>query len=327
MELKNPTEANKWTRRQAISAVGVVGASSVLTACATTRKAARPSSAFRYCLNMSTIRGQKLSAAEEIEVAGKSGYDGVEPWMGKLRQYVEEGGSPAELQRRIEDYGMTVESAIGFASWIVNDPEKRKQGFEEAKRDMELLAKIGGKRIAAPPAGVPRGEPVESLAAAERYRQLLELGEQTGVVPQIEMWGGNESIGKVSTAVFIAVESGHPDACFLGDVFHTYKGGSDFDSFRLLSAQALQVFHVNDYPAAPPPPAIGDEHRVYPGDGIAPLSKILNIFQSVGAAPALSLELFNREYWKKDALDAAQIGLAKMRQIVAQATVSNGEVV
>ena len=122
MELKNPSEFNKCTRRQAISAVGAVGASSVLTACATTRKVARPSSAFRYCLNMSTIRGQNLSAAEEIEVAGKSGYDGVEPWMGKLRQYIKEGGSPTELRKRIEDYGMTVESAIGFAGWIVNDP-------------------------------------------------------------------------------------------------------------------------------------------------------------------------------------------------------------
>ncbi len=122
MELKNPSESNKCTRRQAISAVGAVGASSVLTACATTRKVARPSSAFRYCLNMSTIRGQNLSAAEEIEVAGKSGYDSIEPWMGKLRQYIKEGGSPAELRKRIEDYGMTVESAIGFAGWIVNDP-------------------------------------------------------------------------------------------------------------------------------------------------------------------------------------------------------------
>ncbi len=312
---------NQLTRRQALGALGIAGAASAMTACATMRKDTVTASTFRYCLNMSTIRGQKLSAAEEVDVAGISGYDGIEPWMGKLRQYVEGGGSLEDLRKRIEDYGMTVESAIGFAAWIVDDPEKRKKGFEDAKRDMELLAKIGGKRIAAPPAGVPRGKLVEPQAAAERYRQLLELGEQTGVIPQIEMWGGNESIGKVSTAVFVAVESGHPDACFLGDVFHTYKGGSDFDSLRLLSPQALQVFHLNDYPASPPQKDIRDEHRVYPGDGIAPITKILDIFQSVGASPTLSLELFNREYWKKNALDAAQIGLAKMRQAVAQATV------
>ncbi len=309
------------TRRQALGTLGLVGAAATVASTAPARAATAPKSKFRYCLNMSTIRGQELSVPEEIDVAGKAGYDAIEPWLGKLNQYVESGGSLRDLRKQIEDYGMTVESAIGFASWVVNDPEKRKKGVADATRDMELLAKIGGKRIAAPPAGVPRGEPVEPQAAAERYRHLLEIGEKTGVVPQIEMWGGNESIGRVSTAIYIAVEAGHPDACFLGDVFHTYKGGSDFDSLRLLSAQALQVFHMNDYPADPPQNKIGDSHRVYPGDGIAPLNEIFQIFQSVGATPALSLELFNRDYWKMDALKAAKVGLEKMRRVVARAGV------
>ena len=34
---------------------------------------------FKFCLNMSTIRGQELDAAAEIEVAGKAGYDAIEP--------------------------------------------------------------------------------------------------------------------------------------------------------------------------------------------------------------------------------------------------------
>lgn len=33
---------------------------------------------FRFGLNMSTIRGQKLSAAQEIEVAAEAGYDAIE---------------------------------------------------------------------------------------------------------------------------------------------------------------------------------------------------------------------------------------------------------
>lgn len=308
---------NALNRRQAIGAMGLVGAAAAMVSSPATSTVLGADPSFRYCLNMSTIRGQNLSVKEEINVAGKAGYDAIEPWLGKLNEYVNNGGSLRDLRLQIEDYGMTVESAIGFASWVVNDPERRKKGFEDAKRDMELLSKIGGKRIAAPPAGVPRGEIIEPLAAAERYRSLLEVGEQTGVVPQIEMWGGNASIGKVSTAIFIAVEAGHPDACFLGDVFHTYKGGSDFNGLRLLSAQALQVFHMNDYPADPPQDRIRDEHRVFPGDGIAPLNDIFGIFRSVGASPVLSLELFNREYWKLDPLVAAQTGLNKMRASVA----------
>jgi len=221
------------------------------------------------------------------------------------------------LRKRIEDHGLTVESAIGFARWIVDDDAQRAKGLEDARRDMDLLAQLGAKRIAAPPAGA-RGT-VDPMAAAKRYRALLEIGDEIGVVPQIEMWGGNPSIGRVSTAIYIAIEAGHPSACFLGDVYHTYKGGSDFAGLKMLGPQALQHFHWNDYPADPPLDKIGDQHRVFPGDGIAPIADITRGFLQVGATPVLSLELFNREYWAMDALEAARIGLDKMKASVAPA--------
>ncbi|BCX48038.1 xylose isomerase [Haloferula helveola] len=296
------------------SALAVAGSTRLASANPT-----QPPARFRYGLNMSTIRGQKLDAAEEIEIAAKAGYDAVEPWLGTLGQYVGKGGKLADLRKRLEDHGLTVESAIGFAPWIVDDDAKRAEGFEQAKRDMDTIAQLGGIRIAAPPAGAPGDSAIDPMRAAERYRALLELGDEMGVIPQIEMWGGNKSIGRVSTAVFIAMEAGHPKACFLGDVYHTYKGGSDFASLLQLGPQALQTFHMNDYPADPPRESIKDEHRVYPGDGIAPLTEILQGFHQVGASPVLSLELFNRSYWKQPALEVAKTGLAKMKAAVAKA--------
>lgn len=274
---------------------------------------------FRYCLNFSTIRGQELDATAEIELAGKVGYDAIEPWFRKLNEYLAKGGKVEDLKRRIDDHGLTVESAIGFAKWIVNDPTDRAAGLEEAKRDMDLIARLGGRRIAAPPAGVPAGEKVSLDDAAERYRALLELGDAMGVVPQIEMWGGNASIGTVEQAIYIALRAGHPRACFLGDVFHTYKGGCSFDSLRLLGPQALQAFHMNDYPADPPRETIRDADRVFPGDGIAPLTEILQGFDAVGARPVLSLELFNPSYWALPAEECARIGLDKLKAAVAAA--------
>ena len=75
---------------------------------------------------------------------------------------------------------------------------------------------------------------------------------------------------------------------------------------------------MNDYPADPPRETIRDEHRVYPGDGIAPLTKLFKNFLSINAAPALSLELFNRALWDQDALKVAKTGLAKMKSAVAK---------
>lgn len=274
---------------------------------------------FKFCLNLSTIRGQELDAASEIEVAGKAGYDAIEPWFRKLNQYLAEGGKVEDLKRRIDDHGLTVESAIGFAKWIVDDPAERAAGLEEAKRDMDLIACLGGVRMAAPPVGVPAGGVISLDDAAARYRALLELGDEMGVVPQVEMWGGNPSIGTVEKALYVAIRAGHPKACFLGDVYHTYKGGSSFDSIRLMGPQALQVYHMNDYPADPPRETIKDADRVFPGDGIAPLTEILRNFMKVGAYPALSLELFNPGYWAMPADECARIGLEKMKAAVAAA--------
>ena len=76
---------------------------------------------FKYCLNTSTIRGQNLPITEEIDIAARAGYTGIEPWLGKLNDYKKNGGSLKDLRNRINDHGLTVESAIGFARWIVDD--------------------------------------------------------------------------------------------------------------------------------------------------------------------------------------------------------------
>jgi len=275
---------------------------------------------FRFGLNMSTIRGQELDAAEEIDIAGRAGYECIEPWFRKLNEYVSAGGSLDDLKKRIDEHGLTVESAIGFAKWIVNDPTERAAGLEEAKRDMDMIARLGGTRIAAPPAGVPNGEVVSLDDAADRYRALLELGDTMGVVPQVEMWGGNPTIGTVEKALYVAIRSGHAKACFLGDVYHTYKGGSSFESLLLMGPQALQNYHMNDYPADPSLATIKDADRVYPGNGIAPLTQILKNFEAVGAYPVLSLELFNPTYWAMPALECATVGLEKMKAAVAAAS-------
>jgi 2-keto-myo-inositol isomerase len=59
--------------------------------------------------------------------------------------------------------------------------------------------------------------------------------------------------------------------------------------------------------------------RVYPGDGVAPLPEIIRDVTAVNPLCVLSLELFNREYWKLDALDCAKRGLEKMKAAVAKA--------
>jgi sugar phosphate isomerase/epimerase len=279
----------------------------------TQKRAAEP---FGYCLNTSTISGQKLSLVDEVEIAAKAGYQAIEPWIRELDQHVKEGGSLRDLAARIRDRGLSVPSAIGFFEWIVDDDVRRKKAFEEAKRNMDLVRQIGGKRLAAPPLGATNRAGLDLLKAAQRYRELLELGAQMGVVPQVELWGSSRNLSRLGETALVAIESGRPDASMLLDVYHLYKGGSDINGLRLLAGSAMHVLHCNDYPASPPRASIVDANRIYPGDGIAPWKMILRTLRDIDYRGMLSLELFNREYWKQDASTVARTGLEKMRAIV-----------
>jgi len=316
---------NSVSRRRFIAGAGAaIGAAMInrnqaMASGGGSKAGSKSTAPFRYCFNTSTIRGQKLSLEKEIEVTAQAGYDAIEPWVEKIHGCIREGRNLKDIRKRIDDSGLTVESAICFFQWVVDDDETRAKGLEQVKRDMDVLAQIGGKRIAAPPAGATRQAGLDLMKAAERYRSLLELGEKMGVVPQLEIWGPSKNLHLLGEAMFVVIESGHPKACLLPDVYHTYKGGSDFNGFKYISARTISVFHMNDYPAEPPRETINDRDRVYPGDGIAPLTQIIRDLHANGSRAFLSLELFNPTYWKQEPLAVAKTGLAKMKEAVSKA--------
>ncbi len=319
------SQARKLSRRQAVTrAAGCLGAAlagGFPTAALAQSKAgaAIQSGDFLFCLNAATIRGQKLGIVKEIEVAAKAGYQAIEPWIDSIEEYQQQGGSLRDLKRRIADLGLEVESAIGFPQWIVDDDARRAKGMERAKMELDLVAQTGGKRLAAPPAGATDTPGLDLLKAAERYRLLLEAGDHIGVVPQLELWGFSKNLNRLGECACVAIETGHPRACVLVDVYHLYKGGSAVQGLGLLNRNAVQVLHLNDYPAAPPREKIDDSYRVYPGDGVAPVTEILRTLRSIGGQKVLSLELFNRKYWAMDALEVARVGLEKMKGAVSKA--------
>src|SRR6266436_4086264 len=314
---------DRLSRRNALLQTGrLLGAAVVGQKLGVAQASASPAPAsnrpFRFCLNTATIRGQKLGIVKQVETAAQAGYDAIEPWVDSIQDYVKNGNTLSDLKKRIDDSGLTVESAIGFPEWIVDDDARRAKGMERAKQEMDIVAQLGGKRFAAPPAGATDLPRLDLMKAAERYRSLLEAGDQAGVAPQLELWGFSKNLNRLGECICVAMETGHPKACVLPDVFHLHKGGSDFQGARLLGAKAIQVLHMNDFPSDPPREKIDDSYRIYPGDGAAPLTDILQILHETGGQKVLSLELFNRKYWAEDALAVAQTGLAKMKKLVSK---------
>jgi 2-keto-myo-inositol isomerase len=313
---------NALSRRDLMKSGGAAATAVLLGSAmpALAEKPASSSSPFRFCLNMSTIRGQKLTLEQEIDIAAKAGYSGIEPWINEIENALSRGVLLTDLRKRIDDAGLKVESAIGFAKWIVNDDAERAKGLEQLKHDMELVKALGGSYIAAPPSGMQdaKAPVVDIVTAGERYRAALEVGDAVGVTPMVEVWGFSKNLSRLGESVGCALESGHPKACVLTDVYHIHKGGSDSRSLRMLSGKALPVMHMNDYPDRPRAD-LSDADRVYPGDGVAPLTDILRVLRDIGFDGVLSLELFNRDYWKQDAALVAKTGLEKMQAAVAKA--------
>ena len=267
---------------------------------------------FSYCLNTSTISGQNPGLEEYIAIAANAGYDGLELWIRDVKAYLEKGHTLDALKRLIADYGLTVEGAIGFAPWL-----KGSAGMKQMREEMEMMASIGGKRIAAPASGFNREDTLDFSVAAEKYHELLEIGNELGIQPCLEFWGTSPVLSNLGQALLIAAGANHPSAMILADGYHMFRGCSGFQSLKMLSGNALEIFHMNDYPGNIPREKQNDSDRVFPGDGIAPLKQILTELKSMGGKKVLSLELFNPEYWKQDAEDIARIGLQKMKKLVA----------
>ena len=303
-------------RRELLKLSAAAGFASFLPSSFVRAAAGNEKSPFRFCLNTSTIMGQKPGLLKSIDIAAAAGYNGVELWVNDIKQYLAQGNSIESLNAYIKARHLVVEDAISFTTWMVDDDEKRKTGLAELEDEMKLMAALGCPRIAAPPAGVEKDEPINYKIVGERYHTILELGRKYKVMPLLEFWGASGTLYNLSQALAIAAAADDGDARILPDVYHLFRGGSGFNSLKLLSGRMIDIIHMNDYPGNKPVDEQTDSDRVYPGDGVAPLKQLLRDLKAMGGTKVLSLELFNETYWKQDALEVAKTGLQKMKQLV-----------
>lgn len=275
---------------------------------------------FRFCLNTSTISGQKPGLLHAVEIAARAGYDGMELWINDIKDYLKQGNSIQSLAKFISAKGVEVENAISFTQWMVDDDGKRKEAVAELEEEMKMMAALGCHRIAAPPAGVDKDKPIDFQKAGDRYREILALGRKYNVMPQLEFWGASGTLYTLGQALAIAAAANDRDARILPDIYHMFRGGSGFNGLRLVNGKVIEVIHINDYPASKPVNEQTDSDRVYPGDGAAPMKQVLRDLQAMGGNKVLSLELFNKTYWAQDAMLVASTGLRKIKSLVNEIT-------
>ncbi|MFO0951414.1 MAG: sugar phosphate isomerase/epimerase family protein [Isosphaeraceae bacterium] len=264
---------------------------------------------FVYCLNTSTIRPTGL--LDKIELAGRAGYQAIEPWNDEVTEYLERGGSMPSLKRALADASVEVVSVIALHGWVTAEGDERRKVLDDCRRRMDQAAALGSPYIVAS----PPHEVVDLGLAAQRFGELLDLGRKAGVTPTMEFLGFVDGVKSVASALEIADRCGHPGATVVADVFHMIRGGGSVDDLLLLKGDRLANFHINDVPATPDPLTQTDADRVMVGNGVAPLAKVIANLRRIGYRGPLSLELFNRALWEQDPFEVISTGLARIKAL------------
>jgi sugar phosphate isomerase/epimerase len=272
-------------------------------------------------LNASTVRPAPLK--DKIKAAAETGWDAIELWIDDLEKHEAEGGDLKELAKEIQGLGLFVPNIIGLWDAMPQGQEAFEQSLEKTRERMRRSAAVGSKFVAAIPA--PDRADFDLAWGTECYKRLLEIGrKEYGLIVAVEFVGFMKGVHRLGQAVAMAVDTGDPDACLIADTFHLFRGGSGFGGLKHIQGSLIADFHWNDVPGDVPREQQGDEHRIYPGDGILPLQQALRDLKTIGYSRTLSLELFNRAQWeqvKQDPKIVAAEGLRKMRACLEAAGV------
>lgn len=255
----------------------------------------------RISLNTSTLMHYKLPVDVQIDMVADAGFDGIELWMSDIKAFLEKGGSTAQLKKKLQDRKLVLENIIGFSKWCSDDAEERKMALTQLREEMVITAGLGGAFIAAPVQGITTLDPLKMDEYAQRFKAILELGDETGVTPVIELWGMG-ALNKVADCAQIVIATGHPKATMLLDFYHVYRGGNHWDTIDVLNGKKLPVIHMNDYPETPAYNLLKDADRVLPGEGVCPFDEVIPKLYHAGFRGGFSVELFNKGYW--DTMDA-----------------------
>ncbi|MBT5876256.1 MAG: sugar phosphate isomerase/epimerase [Candidatus Latescibacteria bacterium] len=272
---------------------------------------------FSYSLNTSSIRRQGASVLEYIDIASDAGYQGIEPWVDEIDEWIASGGSLETIRSHAQNRGVKIANLIAFFEWAVPEHDRREIGLSEAKRCFEIADALDCPFVATAPTGI-HDRIVDIGLVSRHFADLSGYVRDFSAVPLLEFWGIAKTLGSTGEVLHVAAESGVPDVKMLADVFHMYKGTGHHKGFEHFGPGCLGLVHVNDYPTSPSREQVADEDRIYPGDGVAPWPEILKCLDKMAYSGMLSLELFNPEYWSRGPETVAREGMQKLKNCFEQ---------
>src|SRR5690606_4993138 len=103
-----------------------------------------------------------------------------------------------------------------------------------------------------------------------------EIARPHNIALMVEFTRNSRLINNVRTSLDVVRTLNHPNIKFMIDLYHLWAGPSKFEDLDLIEIGEIHHVHIADTPRQPPLEVAEQKDRAFPGEGIAPLQKILN---------------------------------------------------
>jgi len=251
--------------------------------------AAAPRGMFVSIHQASTARFDFKASCEGIS---KAGVRAVEVDIAKIQQFAQTESLP-KAKQLLDDLGLKAVSASNHLGFVDATADRFQGLLDQLKTKLEVVQAVGCDRIVCPSTSNQPTTPADFKRGAENMVKGAELAKTYGVSLMLEFAKTSTLANSIQTALQIIREANHPNARLMLDTFHFYAGVGKVEDLELLKDGELAHLHFEDIPDTPPREQLGSQtHRLFPGEGTAPLKRTIEILKRKGYSGPASMELF-----------------------------------
>ena len=239
-----------------------------------------------------------------MEGYSRAGIRAVEVMLTKAREFADKN-SVASAKRLLDDLGLRVVSTSNQLG-LAEPSATRPKNLEELRWKCELAQALGCDRIVAPTLTRDAFTEDDYKRGADNLREAGHIARPYNVTLMVEFTRLSTFVGTLSSALHVVRSASHPNVRVMMDTYHFWGGVSKFEDLELLRDGELHHLHFEDVPASPLREQLEQRHRAFPGQGIAPLRRILEVLKRKKYAGPASVELFDPTIQATDPYTVAQ---------------------
>ncbi len=271
----------------------------------------------QLAIHQNTSRGAGYRGS--LEGWARAGIRYVELNDGVLDGFLQNETLPA-ARRVLSDLGLTaVSGSAGIPGLWIPGPE-REAALETWRKRCEQYAALGLKKIYGGSTTTRKVTQEDFLGTPDCIRDAGDIAREHGLTAMIEFLRGSTHLATLTSALQVIRAAAHPNVRPMLDFFHFWSWMGKFDDLDLLEPGELAHVHIQDLQDGPRE-LIDNNWRLIPGDGVAPVVRILRKLKEKGYDGPLSVELFRPEFVNGDPFAVASEIRKKCEAVMREAEV------